>query len=180
MRRLFYFDVVVKDDERAFLTYDGRFQRLLTPGRHRRYDPARRHAAKVVKVVHAEVPLDTALLFEKTHPQIASEHFEIIQTGANEVAIVSLDGQPKHLIPPMTTRAFWKTLTLVEVERIDTADDLRVTPAHRDKMDLAATNIVYHDIVQSHEAGLLFVDGEFQEQLPAGRHTFWSVGRQVR
>ncbi len=29
----FWFEVVVKDDERAFLTRDGRFERLLGPGR---------------------------------------------------------------------------------------------------------------------------------------------------
>jgi hypothetical protein len=39
-----------------------------------------------------------------------------VQAGANEVAIVSLDGEPKHLILPNTTRAFWKTITKVDVE----------------------------------------------------------------
>ena len=31
--------VVVKDDERAFLTRDGRFERLLGPGRFSAFDP---------------------------------------------------------------------------------------------------------------------------------------------
>jgi len=34
--------------------------------------------------------------------------------------------------------------------------------------------------VEAHEAGLLFVDGVLKEKLPAGRHAFWNVGRQVR
>ena len=88
----------------------------------RRSTIGRRLTAEVVKVVRAEIAADKALLFAKTHPQVAAEHFEIVQVGANEVAIVSFDGEPKHLVPPNTTRAFWKTITKVDVERIDAGD----------------------------------------------------------
>ena len=89
-------------------------------------------------------PADKALLFAKTHPDVAAEHFEIVQVGANEVAIVSLDGEPKHLVLPNTTRAFWKTLTRVDVERIDAATEVRVAKRHLDKLDLARTPMVVH------------------------------------
>ena len=41
-----------------------------------------------------------------------------MQIGANEVAIVSLDGEPKHLVLPNTTRAFWKTITKVDDQTV--------------------------------------------------------------
>ena len=123
---------------------------------------------------------DKALLFAKSHPAVAAEHFEIVQVGPNEVAIVSLDGEPKHLVLPNTTRAFWKTITKVDVERIDATTEVRVAKRHLDKLDPARSPMVVQAQVEAHEAGLLFVDGKLTERLPAGRHAFWAVGRTVK
>ena len=180
MWTLLFFNAVVRDDERAFLTRDGKFVRLLEPGRHREFDPNAKLKAEVVKVVQAELPAERALLFEKTQPALAAEHFTIVQPAANEVAIVSMDGAPKFLVMPHTTRAFWKTLTLVEVETIDTAADMRISREHLAKLDMERTRSVVHDVVASHEAGLLFVDGDFIEQLAPGQHAFWAINRKVR
>ena len=60
-----FLTVVVKDDERAFLTRDGRFERLLGPGRFSAYDPGNRLKAEVVKVVRTELATGRALLLEK-------------------------------------------------------------------------------------------------------------------
>ena len=177
---LFKFKVVVKDDERAFLVRDGRFERLLGPGRFIALDYGRRLTAEVVKVARAEIAADKALLFAKSHPAVAAEHFEIVQAGANEVAIVSHDGEPKHLVLPNTTRAFWKTITRVDVERIDATREVRVAKRHLDRLDPARSPMVVHGQVEAHEAGLLFVDGKLTERLPAGRHAFWAVGRTVK
>jgi regulator of protease activity HflC (stomatin/prohibitin superfamily) len=175
----FWFTVIVKDDERAFLTRDGRFERLLEPGKFTAFDPGAKLAAEVVKVVRAEINAEKALLIEKTQAALAERHLEIVQAGANEVAIVSFDGEPKHLVLPNTTRAYWKTLTTVDVEMIDTAADMRVAKKHLDRMDLARNPVVVHALVGAHEAGLLVVDGKLAERLPPGRHAFWNVGRLV-
>ncbi len=114
------FTVDVKDGVRAFLTRNGRFERLLVPGRFRTFDMKSELNAEVVKVTRAETPAERALMFEKMHPAVTEEHFEIVQTAANEIAIVSFDGEPPfHVVRPNVTRAFWKTLTQVDVERID-------------------------------------------------------------
>ncbi|MEM8976213.1 MAG: SPFH domain-containing protein [Pseudomonadota bacterium] len=180
MWALLFFNVVVREDERAFLTRDGQFVRMLGPGRHREFDPSHKLKAEVVKVTQAEVPVEKALLFEKAHPEVAAEHFVIVQPIAHEVAIVSMDGAPKHLVLPHTTRAFWKTLTLVEVETIDTSVDLRVSKEHLAKLDVERTRVVINDVIASHETGLLFVDGDFVEQLKPGMHAFWEIGRKVK
>jgi regulator of protease activity HflC (stomatin/prohibitin superfamily) len=179
-KSVLWFEAVVKDDERAYLTRNGRFERLLEPGRFTSFDPAGRLVAETVKVVRAELAADRALLFERTHPAIAERHFEIVQAGPTEVAIVSLDGEPKHLVLPNTTRAFWKTLTRVDVERIDTGVEIRVAKRHLDKLEIARVPQVVHAIVEAHEAGLLFVDGKLVERLAPGRHAFWQIGRTVR
>lgn len=180
MRRVgLWSQVIVRDDERAFLSRDGKFEKLLRPGRHTEFDWDSRLSAEVMKVVRAEFPADRALLFEKTHPALAEEHFEIVQAGPNEVAIVSFDGEPRHLVMPNTTRAFWKTLTRVDVERVDTASEMRVAKRHLDKLDLTRMPVVVHALVGAHEAGLLVVDGKLSERLPPGQHAFWKVGRVV-
>lgn len=174
------FDVVVKDDERGFLYRDGRFVRLLEPGRLRSIDPAVKLSADVFKVVRAELPAERALLMEKTQPLVAEKHFAIVQAGPAEVAIVSFDGEPKHLVLPNTTRAFWKTLTQVDVEMIDTAADMRIAKRHLDRLDLARVPVAVNAVVEAHEAGLLMVDGKLEGRLPPGRHAFWQVGRTVK
>ena len=173
-------EFIVKEDERAFLYQDGRFVRLLGPGRHRQFDWGRRLAAEPHKVLRAEIPADKALLFANSRPALAAEHFEIVQAGPNEVAIVSFDGEPKHFVLPNTTRAFWKTLTRVDVERIDTAADMRIAKQHLDKIDVTRNPVVASAVVEQHEAGLLMVDGKLTARLPPGRHAFWAVGRTVK
>lgn len=177
----FWFEVIVKDDERAFLSRDGRFVRLVPPGRYVAFDPAHQLSAEVAKVVRTEVPADRALLLQRTHRIVADQNFEIVQTSPTEVAIISLDGEAKYLVPPNTTRAFWKTLTSVDVEVIDTADELRVAKRHLERLDLPrSTGVVAFAVIEAHEAGLLMIDGELKERLPPGRHAFWQVGRVVK
>ena len=94
----FWFEVVVRDDERGFLSRDGRFVRLLQPGRFLALDPGWQLSAEAVKVVRAEIATERALLLHRTHPPIAEQNFEIVQAGPTEVAIVSFDRLPfrKH------------------------------------------------------------------------------------
>jgi regulator of protease activity HflC (stomatin/prohibitin superfamily) len=175
-----YTRISIRDDERAFLYRDGRFERLLEPGRHMHFDFDRRLSAEVMKVVRTELAAEKALLLARIEPDIAAANLEIVQAGPTEVAIVSFDGEPKHLVLPNTTRAFWKAVTRVEVERIDTAADMRIEKRHLDKLDAARTAIVAASVVEAHEAGLLMVDGRLVERLPPGRHAFWTVGRTVK
>jgi regulator of protease activity HflC (stomatin/prohibitin superfamily) len=103
-----------------------------------------------------------------------------VQAGPTQVAIVSFDGDPKHLVLPNTTRVFWKTLTKVDVELIETASDFRVSKTHMNRIDLSRAAVVVSAIVEAHEAALLIVDGELRETLGPGRYAFWAVGRTVR
>ena len=173
--------IVVKDDERALLSRNGRFERLLSPGRFAEFDPFGQLSVEVVKVVRAEIAADKALLLAKMDPALAADNFAIVQPGPDQVAIVSMDGEPKHLVLPNTTRAFWKVVTAVDVEMIDTAENMRIDKRHLNKLDVARGGpVVVSTVVEAHEAGLLYVDGEFVERLKPGRHAFWGVGRTVR
>src|SRR4051794_31113160 len=122
-RHFFMLRVTVKDGERAFLMRNGRFERLLEPGRHTLFDPARGLGIDLHNVVRAEFPADRYAVLKAARPDLAAELFEAVETKAGELAVVSFDGRPVHLLGPWTTRVFWKVANRVEVERIDAARD---------------------------------------------------------
>lgn len=170
---------VVKDDERALLTKDGRMLRLLAPGRYTLADPRDKLAIETFRVAQAEFPAERHTVLSHALPEAAAQ-FERIETGPEEVAIVMLDRQPRHLVSPNTTRVFWKAVTEVDVIRVDTKAELRVAPERLKLLDLARSTLIVQAGVEAHEAGLLFVDGALVEVLEPGRHAFWAVNRSVR
>jgi len=178
-RHLFTLRVTVKDGERALVTRDGRFERVLEPGRHTLFDPARRIAVEQYNVVRAEFPADKFAVLKAARPDLAAELFELIEPRAGELAIVSLDGRPAHLVGPWQSRAFWKVATRVDVERIDVASDPKVAPRHLVMVSRTHNAYLAETVVENHEAGLLYVEGRLVERLSAGRHAYWTVDRKV-
>ena len=171
--------VTVKDGERALLLRNGRYERVLEPGRHPLFDPRRTLKVETFQVVRAEFPAERYNVIKAERPELAAALFEAVETRADEVAIVSLDGRPMHLIGPWQARVFWKVATDVEVERIDTASDPKVAARHLTLVERARNPYVAETVVENHEAGLLYVEGRLVERLPAGRHAYWTVNRKV-
>jgi regulator of protease activity HflC (stomatin/prohibitin superfamily) len=171
--------VTVKDGERALLTRNGRFERVLEPGRYRLFDPARELAAEIFSVVRAEFPADRYAVLKAARPDLASALFEAVETKSGELAVVSYDGRPVHLMGPWTTRVFWKVATAIGVERIDAAADPKVAPRHLKMVGRERNAYLNEVVVENHEAGLLYVEGRFVERLEPGRHSFWIVDRKV-
>ena len=172
-------DVTVKDGERALLSRDGKLERVLEPGRHRLFDPLRALKAEVLNVVRAELPADRYAVLKAARPDLAEALFEAVETKANEIAIVSLDGRPVHLMTPWQLRVYWKVATRINVERIDVADDPRVDARHLAMIERNRPTIVTEAVVENHEAGLLFVEGRLVERLAPGRHAFWVANRKI-
>jgi regulator of protease activity HflC (stomatin/prohibitin superfamily) len=173
--------VIVKDDERALLARDGKFVRVLTAGRHKLFDPTRRLTTETFKIVRGELAWDRYATIASVAPKVAADNFVAVQTQAGEVAIVSFDGQPTHLMAPWQTRAFWKGVSKIDVERIDAKASLRIEKAHLARLDLTRANpMITQAIVEAHETALVFVDGAFVERVGAGRHAFWNVDRTVK
>ena len=91
-RYLFTLRVTVKDGERALLTRNGRFERVLEPGRHTLFDPKREPAVELHQVVRTEYAADRYAVLKTARPDLAAELFEAVETKADEIAIVSIDG----------------------------------------------------------------------------------------
>src|SRR6202035_5594010 len=67
----------------------------------------------------------------------------------------------------------------IDVERIDVAEDARISARHLAMIERNRPTIVTEAVVENHEAGLLFVEGRLVERLAAGRHAFWLGGRKI-
>ena len=64
-----------------------------------------------------------------------------------------MDGDAKHLVLPNSTRAFWKTLTAIDVELVDTAGSLRVDKRHLDKLDTARSGgAIVETVIEANHA----------------------------
>jgi regulator of protease activity HflC (stomatin/prohibitin superfamily) len=106
--------LTVKDGERALLTRNGRLERVLGPGRHRLLDIKRELTAEIFNVVRTEFSAERYAVLNAARPDLAGELFELVETKANEIAIVSLDGRPVHLMTPWQVRVYWKVATHIE------------------------------------------------------------------
>jgi regulator of protease activity HflC (stomatin/prohibitin superfamily) len=179
MRVLMMLTVTVKDGERALLSRNGRALRALGPGKHRLFDPLGTLKAETFAAVRAEFPVERYNVIKAERPALAAELFEAVETGADEIAIVALDGRPTHLLGPWQAKAFWKVATAIAVERIDISSEPRVDPRHLALIDRARAPQLSETVVENHEAGLLHVEGKLIERLAPGRHSFWSVNRKI-
>lgn len=178
-RSLMTLRVTVKDGERALLMRNGRFERVLEPGRHRLFDLRHELAVELHPVVRAEFPAERYAVLNAARPDLTSMLFEAVETKADEVAIVSLDGRPAHLMAPWQTRVFWKVATRIGVERIDVSSERTVSPRHLAMLERTRNTLVSETVVENHEAGLLYVEGRLVERLAPGRHAYWVAGRKV-
>src|ERR1700674_747072 len=89
--------VTVKDGERALLTRNGRLERVLEPGLHRLFDPARERAAEGFAIGRAEFPAGRYAVLQAGRPGLVSPLFAAVEAKAGELAVVSYDGRPVHL-----------------------------------------------------------------------------------
>ncbi|HMK78020.1 MAG TPA: SPFH domain-containing protein [Xanthobacteraceae bacterium] len=179
LRQFLMLRLTVKDGERAFLLRNGRFERVLGPGRHRLFDPLHGLSVELHNAVRTEYAAERFAALKAARPDLAAEMFEAVETKADEVAIVSLDGRPSFLMAPWQTRVFWKVMTKVEVERIDISHDLKVAPRHLAMLSRERSTLFVEHVVENHEAGLLHIEGRLAERLAPGRHAYWTAGRKV-
>ena len=171
--------LTVKDGERALLSRNGRLERVLAPGRHRLFDPLKWLSTETFNVVRAEFPAERYAVLKAARPDLAAELFEAIETKANEIAIVRLDGRPMQLMTPWQVRVYWKVATSVDAERIDVTSDPRVSAHHLAMIERNRATVITEAVIENHEAGLLYVEGRLAERLSPGRHAFWIANRKI-
>ena len=114
--------------------------------------------------------------------------FHVVETNADEVALVYLNERVSAVLGPAERKLYWKGVVNVRVERFDLNEgialDARLTKrlVVRPRCPSACgcrRKAVYARIVPDGHVGLLYVDGELTETLAAGLHAYWNVAHAV-
>src|SRR4051812_49940280 len=98
MLRKLMLRLTVKDGERAFLLRNGRFERVLGPGRHRLFDPLGGVVAGLHQVVRTEYPAERFAVLKAARPDLAAEMFEAGGKKAGGNPPVRPCGRPSLLL----------------------------------------------------------------------------------
>ncbi|MCD1258029.1 slipin family protein [Paenibacillus athensensis] len=161
----------IQNDERGLLFRDGRYVKLLAPGRQR-YLPLRGESVELLNVLRPfSVPGKDLRLFlgdDRLRMELS-----VVEVADDEYALHFEDGQ---FVSVLATgrHAFWHALKRHEIVRADKRDPL--LPAGISAtvaVKLVALGVVQAVDVGSHEVGLLFFNHVLHKQLGPGRYFFW-------
>ena len=168
--------ILVGDNERVMLIRNKRFDRILAPGVHwiaefvDRID-LERHTTKPLWLTS-----DWADFIVNQRPDVAAEHFTVVDTGDSQVAVVSLDGKLAHVIAPAKRVLYWRAAVAVTFELID----VRQAPEVPERLLASLARLgnsagVTFANVDEGKRGLVYLDGRLIRELEAGKYGFWNV-----
>ncbi len=183
----FYNKFIVRKHERGLLFKDGDFIKFLAPGTYRYISLRRRYAVERFDLSVAAFEHRLADYLVEAERAEIDRLFHVVETNADEVALVYLNERASAVLAPAERKLYWKGVVKVRVERFDLNEgialDARLTKRlvnGRDAKVLAVVDkAVYARIVPDGHVGLLYVDGELTDTLAAGLHAFWNVAHAV-
>ncbi|MEO1746481.1 MAG: slipin family protein [Pseudomonadota bacterium] len=175
--------VLVKENNRALHLYKGQLQGILMPGEHVLANRQNRLELEWHDLARPQFTsaYDKAL-FDKL-PDVAAQHLTVVETGADEVAIVEGETGIEMVVAADTRVALWTASGPWTVTRVGTSN---VTPVEEKllrrlaKAGLATGRVTSVTVPHEHVA-VQFVDGVLQaDTLHPGRHAFWAAGRELK
>lgn len=133
-------------------------------------------------IPNPELPLEEILV--EQHPDFVANYCEIVQLQNQQVAIARYQGKVIAILPPTSRKLFWRG---VEVEVIDISSDAKLPTrlvaelvSGLPEVLVLSRNYLHICEVPVQHVGLLYVNQEFQAQLPSGKHAWWLFGRSLR
>jgi regulator of protease activity HflC (stomatin/prohibitin superfamily) len=173
--------IVIGDGERGLVYRNRRFDRVLTAGVYRLFDPLNRSEVVVHDIAKPEYAgRDTDALIVALGERL-DDIFVKADLGMDEVGLVLKDGRIEDVLAPGTRKLYWTGLVRVEVRTLSLAADLSVPAgiAHRLRQLGMLDRVAVAMTVPAESAGLVFVDGRLERLLEAGAYAFWNFRRNV-
>lgn len=175
----------ISESELGLLYVQNNFVRPLESGEYAFWsvvdkDVTVRNLSRVIP--NPEFPQENVLI--EKHPDFVAAYCELVQLLGHQIAIVRDRGKVIAFLPPTSRKLFWQG---VEVEIIDINTDVNLE--HRLIAELVAgspealsTCAKYLHLceVPAQHIGLLYINQEFQSQLPPGTHAWWKFGRSFQ
>ncbi|MEL7425093.1 MAG: slipin family protein [Bacteroidota bacterium] len=153
---------------------DGQYQRLLSTGKHwLKWGEQLRLYNRTQPVT---MPFDLGILLED---EAFEQEAQVVDVKDNEKCLHYQNGN-FHNVLPAGRYAFWNSVIEHRFEHYNT-DELESIQSLSKRL-LKTSALLRHRwefIVENHERGLLFVDGEFRQELGPGYHYFWRNGQSL-
>ena len=167
MRRL-----VVREGFRAFLFRDGKFVRMLTPGRYLLWgrDSFTMHEIGEKAFEHGGV-----LAVYLKDPDFARS-VAAVKVPDGQVALRFVDGNYREILEP-GSYAYWNVFRSNTFTLLDTSDEEACAAIPPQILEAVPQWLCVQVQAEEHQAVLLHVDGRFERRLPVGKHFFWRNGR---
>ena len=125
-RNMFYMKANVRKHERALLFRDGDFVKFLEPGVYRFVTVLHKYTLvrfDITDLVFTH-PLEDFLI-EKYEEDVKG-HFDIVETGPDEVAVVYHDNRITAVMTPADRKLFTKGVFDIHVDRFEVVDNLEI------------------------------------------------------
>ncbi|MBD2346861.1 slipin family protein [Anabaena subtropica] len=173
----------ISEYELGLLYVQNNFVRSLSTGDYAFWSVDRDVSVRTISrlVPNPDFPLEEILI--EQHPDFVATYCEIVQLQSQQVAIARHQGKVIAILPPTSRKLFWRG---VEVEVIDISTDAKLPTRLIAELvsglpDIQALSCNYLHIceVPAQHVGLLYINQEFQTQLPSGKHAWWVFGRSL-
>lgn len=178
---------IVRKHERGLLFKDGDFIKFLDAGTYRYFGRRSRYAVERFDLSAAAFEHRLIDYLVEAERAEVERLFHVVETGADEVALIYLNERAAAVLGPAERALYWKGVVKVRVERFDLNEgialDARLTKrlviGSNARVMAVADAAVYARIVPDGHVGLLYVDGELTETLAPGLHAYWNVAHAV-
>jgi regulator of protease activity HflC (stomatin/prohibitin superfamily) len=176
---LFYKRVWVGDQTRELVIRKGRFERILQPGVYTLWGWGLEVEEHELSDVELRSKWSEFLMRER--PEVVQEHFHLVETAADEVALISRNGRLIRVQGPGERTLYWKTASRLEADRfeIERVKVLEAPLASRTRsaavLALGSRGLATPISVEEGKCGLLFLDGKYREALSPGLYAAWNA-----
>lgn len=175
--------IVIADNERAMVFRDRQLVEILGTGVHTITDFWGRVKVNIFDVTNQEVSNIKIKTLIKSKAELCKTYFEEVVTDENEIALIYIDGKFTTLLDTQSEKVFWK-INAIKVVKIDISKDIQATDKLMTVVSKCAQSSVlskglYVKEISNKQVGLLFIDGQFDKVLKAGKYGFWNYNKTV-
>ena len=185
---LFYKNIDLADNEKAFLYRRNRFALVLEPGRYRYFDPFFEIRIERFDITQRELVHNLGKLMVTVFKDKTRDHLLAYQLSEQEIGLLYADQRLVEILAPGSFRVYWKGPEKIELKRIDISETYRVDNELLALLDKTLTSglvpklveAVYYTEVEDNHVGLLMVNGKLEQQLEPGSYGFWKYRRNIQ
>lgn len=168
--------IQVPVQNRAIVLSKGRIDSILGPGDHLIEMQDSGPDLFDLGVPRFTSPLAAAM--RRDRPDLIAAHFTPVDTGPDEVAVLSRDGIVTDVVGPDQRLLFWTDAGPWTLERFDMGQTVMIDPTLARRLERAGLDTqVNVTTVEEGRQSLLFTGGVFVRRLGPGTHWFWIFGR---